>query len=158
MQQWTYQLLTVCAPRGELEDWIWNLWGIQLLHLSEQQYKINWVSISNINWFLLVSHSLIASHQEYMLNYRLTTACVISAIYSPGVQVVDQVRCQEWILEDLLHRKKNKQGKQFEWDIADLKQQNQQSKRFYSEGSCSSAKTWHAPRAISLHGSAAKHN
>lgn len=115
VQQWTYQLLTVCAPRGELEDWIWNLRRVQLLHLSEQQHNISWVSMNNINQLLLVSHLPIVSHQDYTF-----------AIYSPGVQVVDQVRCQEWILEDLLHDKRDKQGKQLEWDIVDLKQQNHQ--------------------------------
>lgn len=69
MQQWTYQLLTVCAPRGELEDWIWNLWRIQLLHLSEQQHNISWVSMNHINQLLLISHLLIVTHQEYTLNY-----------------------------------------------------------------------------------------
>lgn len=117
MQQWTYQLLTVCAPRGELEDWIWNLGRIQLLHLSEQQHNISWVSMNHINQLLLISHLLIV---EYTLNYRVTTARAISAFDSPGVQVVDQVRCQEWILEDLLHGKRDKQGKRLEWDIVDL--------------------------------------
>lgn len=67
MQQWTYQLLTVCAPRGELEDWIWNLRRVQLLHLSEQQHNISWVSMNNINQLLLVSHFPIVSHQDYTL-------------------------------------------------------------------------------------------
>lgn len=101
----THQLLTVNAPWGKLEHRVWHLWRIQLPHLPEARTVKHVLHVNHLHLFLSLRINTVCS----AIFYELSVTGVLYYDYSPCIQVVDQVWCQERMPVDLKHnQKKNK--------------------------------------------------